>query len=238
MPFAGKNGAIVGSSISTPSGGGNANDTGHLTSGLIKLGATAANYAVGGSYVCWAPTATGTSVENQTIGATAAELTARFGTGFAQYSYENKLVGKGFDFIIMPDGINDTNLSAFTVGTFTGSYGDPSTLYGVYRRMIEAILTAEPGQKIFLQTPMHPWVSNYSGTGAPTEQTNRRQWRDAMVDLADKYSLAGVMDYIKSAGCSAPVVQAGQGLFDTTHPTQLIKNIAAQRVVYETMRHG
>ncbi len=237
FPLRGKRVAIVGSSISTYAGGGDATDIGHIPQGMAKLGAQQFNFAVGGSFVCWAPTATGTSVENQTIGATAAELTARFGAPYAQYSYENRLVGQGYDAIVMPDGMNDTNLAAFTVGTFTGSYGDPATLYGVFRRMIEAILAAEPGQRIFLQSPMHPWAT-YGGTGAPTEQANRRQWRDAMYDLADKYSLAGVLDYIKYAGCSSPVVAAGSGLFDTIHPKLLIKTTAGQRVVYETMRHG
>ncbi|MEZ2337695.1 SGNH/GDSL hydrolase family protein [Mucilaginibacter sp. RCC_168] len=59
------------------------------------------NQAVGSSNIVW----NGTS--NLSLSATAAELTAAFGAAYAQYSYENKIIGKGNQLLVLDHGHND-----------------------------------------------------------------------------------------------------------------------------------
>lgn len=239
-----KNKAIVfaGSSISTVGGGGGTNDLGHLKAVIPLLQCAGTNVAIGGSFCQWSPSvATGTSLESQTIGATIAELTARFGGGAAQYSFENKLLGHGYYGFVLPDCINDTNLGSLGgVGTWADAQGassNPITYYGVMSRLIEAILTENPSARIWLQTPFHRWASYTTPATYPTEQANREAYRAAAYDLCARYGLAGVIDYMGKVPCNRINVKNGTGLFDTIHPTQLMKTYATQ-VVYDAMNKG
>tara|TARA_R110000868_G_scaffold38676_2_gene135239 strand:+ start:295 stop:3036 length:2742 start_codon:yes stop_codon:yes gene_type:complete len=228
LPLQNKKIAFTGSSISTASGGGNPSDTGHLVLAAEKLQCTASQLGLGGSYFQWkVASATGTAMENVTLSATAAELTARFGSGAAQYSYEQRLVGQGFDGVVLHDAINDTN----DPGTFTvGAWGDttPQTYYGAMTRVIEALFTDNPSMLIWLQTPFHRWASYGTAGVYPTEQANREQWRVAAYDLTARYGLRPVIDYMDNVQCNRIVVKNGYGLYDTIHPTQLMKTSAGQ----------
>ncbi|WP_034157933.1 hypothetical protein [Sphingomonas sp. ERG5] len=237
LPLKNKKIALTGSSISTASGGGNAADVGHLQQAMADLQCTYDNLAIGGSVVQWKTSGpTGLSVENQTIGATAAELTDRFGAGAAQWSFENRLIGKGYDGVVMHDAINDTNVGgAFVVG----AWGDvaPDSFYGVMTRMIDALMTDNPDMLIWMQTPFHQWA-NYPAAGVfPTQQTNRLLYRDACFDIALKLGLRDPIDYIGRVQCNRTVVKNGFGLGDMIHPHTKMKN-SARRVIYEAMNRG
>ncbi|MES2055162.1 MAG: hypothetical protein V4564_04410 [Pseudomonadota bacterium] len=237
LPLKGKKIALTGSSISTTSGGGNPTDVGHLQQAMGDLQCLYDNLAIGGSVVQWKTSGpSGLSLENQTIGATVAELTARFGAGAAQWSFENRLIGKGYDGVVMHDAINDTNAG----GTFVvGAWGDvaPDSFYGVMTRMIDALMTDNPDILIWMQTPFHQWA-NYPVAGViPTQQANRLLYRDACFDIALKFGLRDPIDYIGRVQCNRTVVKNGLGLYDVIHPHTKMKN-SGRRVVYKAMRNG
>lgn len=243
LPMKGTGGVILGSSISTPSGGGNGADTGHWPRALDFLQAIADNYAVGGSFACWkVASPSGAAVENKTCLATAAELTARFGAGFAQYSYQNLVLGKGYRWVVMPDWINDSNAPGnFSIGTYSTADPatlSPQTLYGAWQRAIAEIQADATIQRIYFQTPFHVWASYASPGTLPTEQANRRQARTAMIDLNDKMNCNGVIDYIAYAGVDAYKVKGGTGLYDTIHPYIDRKIQAAQAAIYPVINRG
>lgn len=218
-PWADKKIAVLGSSISTYTGGGTGAQKGHMPMAMEALDANYINFAVGGSYGLWPATNIGGA--SAFVAGTEAEFVARYGAGGdpGQYSYERKIIGQSFDAVIMPDCINDTNASGnFSIGT-DGST-DRSTLWGAFSRMIEAILTDRPQCAIFLQTPAHRWASYPTPGTAPTEQANRIQYADAMYAIALKYGLPAPIDYIRYGGISAIRVKNGTGLIDTIHPAE------------------
>jgi hypothetical protein len=236
-PWFGKKIALLGSSISTYAGGGSGAVKGHWPRVFEALGCDAHIFAVGSGFGLW-PASTGTPAAFF-ISGTEAEFVARYGAGGdpGQHSYERRILGQGFDAVIFPDLINDTNAPAtYSVGT-QGST-DRSTLWGAFQRMSDAMVADNPDIMIFLQSPAHRWA-NYGGSGVPTEQANRITFTDGMIAFGD-WNGWPVIDFIRNGGISAARVAAGVGLIDNIHPsTSLGARQQMARYAYSVMvRHG
>ena len=195
----------VGTSIpagNSSSGGGAGSGVSYPVIVGTGLDANMDNQAVGSSNICW----TGTS--NLSLSATAAELTAAFGAAYAQYSYENKIIGKGNQLLVLDHGHNDRSTLVGNLGTlpFTSRTGTITTttssatvtgvgtsftsqlkvgdkLYNQYFQYIGKILSIETGLSLTLAANA---VIAVSGTAFNATSMDRASFYGAFNYIIDK----------------------------------------------------
>jgi len=118
-----------------------------------------------------------------TLSATIAELTAAF-PGNEGQSYENKIIGKNADLLVIDHIFNDTDYINSNLGTINST--DKGTVYGSFNFVIQAALIDNPLLKLMFVTP----PNRFEGSGSNGDRTISTidQARDIVFLLAKKYN--------------------------------------------------
>lgn len=143
------------------------------------LNCTVDNQAVGSSGMIWNGT------RGLTLSATIAELTAVFGSAYAPQSYQNKVIGKGADLLVIDHGYNDaTSATGANLGAIDST--DKSTFYGSLNFVIQQALLDNPLLKIMFVTPPNRYEAVGANSGYTIAQIDNV--RAAIFNLAKKYN--------------------------------------------------
>ena len=234
MPWKGRTVIFVGDSIATASGGGDSAATGWVPQVIDMLQCNGINEASGSAMITYVGPGHGGGGDNLSLSGTIAQFTADFGAGFAVNSYENKIIGRSAEMVVLCHGINDSNRGSglAPVGLITDTTN--ATFLGANNVVIQAILADTPNCRIVIATIPHEYT-NYT-TPPATILANRASYRQAQLDLAAKYNFP-VIDFMKLAGVNKYTIESGDALFDVIHPTQAVKDVMA-RVAYAVLRNA
>jgi hypothetical protein len=169
--YAGKKIIWVGTSI--PAGG---TPTSYPMLVGQNLNATVVNEAVGSSGMLWNGT------RSLTLSATKAQLNAAFGVSSEAQSYENKIIGKQADLLVIDHIYNDTTYISASTGTIDST--DKSTIYGAFNFVIQAALVDRPLLKLIFVTPPNRYFGDNGNRSIATIDLAR----DIIFALAKKYN--------------------------------------------------